>query len=65
MGLVPHPYPNMDISSQRYHWPYAFPNTGGRGFLLRHPDLQYISTLPTPQQTHIPPGVPPRTEAAR
>lgn len=65
MGLVPHPHPNMDISSQRHHWSYSLPNPRGRGLLLCHPDLQYISTLPSPQQTDIPSGSPLGTEAAQ
>lgn len=65
VGFVPHPHPNMDVSSQRNHWSYSFQNTSRRGFLLCHSDLQYIPTLPHPQQAHIPPSLPPRTEAAQ
>lgn len=65
MGLIPDPYANMDLSSKRNRWAYVLQNSSRRGFLLHHPNLQYLSPVLARQQAHIPSNLPSRTKVAQ
>lgn len=64
MGLVLDQNRNMDLPSQRHLRANSLSNSCRGGLLFRHTNLQYLSPLPTPQQTYLPSGVPSKTKAS-
>lgn len=64
LGLILDPLSNMDLSTQRNRWSHALSDSGRGSFLLHHPDLQYLTPVPIPQQTNFPPSLPSRSETA-